>query len=265
MPEEIGNILKLVRLVRPEGRVSIRRMGSFVNDVFLVEVDREKFVAKRYTDWSSLKWFTLSLYGLGSVRFSISGKRRMEAEYYFNDFLRRRGLPVPQILSSDTRARSILFSYASGEQLLARLAGTLGYSDPGQVERDAAQSAGSFVARAHGLDVALGDTRPENFIVGHESGITFVDLEQAKHRGDFAWDVAEFLYFSGHYWLSYSAAVSGYVDGFIQGYLEDGETRILRSAASPKYIRVFSIWTPPNIIHRIRKRLLKPQTTAKKA
>ena len=259
MSKETDNILKLVRRVRPEGRVSVRRIGSFVNDVFLVKVDGEKFVAKRYTDWTSLKWFTLSLYGLGSVRFSISGKRRMEAEYYFNDFLHRRGLPVPEILGSDPHTRLMLFSYAPGEQLLSRLAGTLGYSDPRELEREAADSAGSFVARAHGLDVALGDTRPENFIVGHRAGITFVDLEQARHEGDFGWDVAEFLYYSGHYWLSYSGAVSGYVDAFIRAYAREGDERILRRAASTRYIRLFSLWTPPNIIYRIRKRLLKPR------
>jgi hypothetical protein len=54
-------ILKIVRRYRPEGRVSIRRIGSFVNDVFLVKVDGEKLVAKRYTNWVSLKWVTLSL------------------------------------------------------------------------------------------------------------------------------------------------------------------------------------------------------------
>src|SRR5881296_2566986 len=88
-------ILKIVRTYRPTGRVSIRRIGSFVNDVFLVKVDNEKLVAKRYTNWVSLKWVTLSLFGLGSVHFSISGKRRMEAEYAFNDLLSHRGIPVP--------------------------------------------------------------------------------------------------------------------------------------------------------------------------
>ncbi|HLE64682.1 MAG TPA: hypothetical protein VI816_00990, partial [Candidatus Bathyarchaeia archaeon] len=67
MPEETDNILRLVRAVHREGRVSIRRMGSFVNDVFLVKVNSDRYVAKRYTNWVSLKWVTLSLYGLGSV------------------------------------------------------------------------------------------------------------------------------------------------------------------------------------------------------
>lgn len=260
MPEETDDVLMLVRSVRREGRVSIRRIGSFVNDVFLVNVDGEKYVAKRYTNWVSLKWFTLSLYGLGSVRFSISGRRRMEAEYYFNDFLHRRGVRVPKILGSDSRARIILFSHAQGEQLLARLAGVLGYSSPGQLEREAAHNVGALLADAHALDVALGDTKPENFILDRKGQVTLVDLEQAKHKGDFAWDIAEFLYYSGHYWLLYSNAVSDYIDAFIRGYLEHGETSRLRSAASVKYVRVFSIWTPPSILHNIRKRLLKPGT-----
>ena len=82
--------------------------------------------------------------------------------------------------------------------------------------------------------------------------------EQAHHRGDFAWDAAEFLYYSGHYWLSYSKAVSDYVNAFVEGYLEKGDAAVLKSAASPKYVRVFSIWTPPNILHNMRKRLLRP-------
>ena len=263
MPEETDDILRLVRSVHRDGRVSIRRMGSFVNDVFLVKVNGDRYVAKRYTNWVSLKWFTLSLYGLGSVRFSISGKRRMEAEYYFNDFLYRRGMRVPKILGSDPRARVILFSHVQGEQLLARLAGVLGFSDPGQLEREAAYSAGGLVASAHELDVALGDTKPENFIFDRRGEVTLVDLEQARHNGDFAWDVAEFLYYSGHYWLFHSLAVSGYVDAFIRGYLEQGDPRRLKAAASPKYVRVFSIWTPPNVLHGIRKCLLKPHNAQK--
>src|SRR5439155_23552800 len=99
-------MLMLVRTHRPNGRISIRRIGSFVNDVFLIDVNGEKFVAKRYTNWISRKWFTLNLYGLGSVRFSISGRRRMEAEYAFNYLLSRRGLKVPEILGADLRFRT---------------------------------------------------------------------------------------------------------------------------------------------------------------
>src|SRR5438046_10640351 len=92
-------------------------MGSFVNDVFLINVDGEKFVAKRYTNWISLKWVTLSLYGLGSVRFSISGRPRMEAEYVFNDLLTTRSLRVKVTISADTKSRTILLSFFPGARI----------------------------------------------------------------------------------------------------------------------------------------------------
>lgn len=249
--------MKLVRAYRPEGRVSIRRIGSFVNDVFLVDVSGEKFVVKRYTNWISLKWVTLNLYGLGSVRFSISGKRRMESEYAFNYLLSKRGLRVPDILGADIRSRSILFSYIPGDglsSLLARIAqtGTIGLR-----ETTAAHTAGVLVAGAHSLDAALGDTKPENFIVDRNGAVTLVDLEQAREDGDYSWDIAEFLYYSGHYWLPANNALSGFVESFVKGYLENGSARVLRKAASPKYVRIFSVWTPPNILLGIRKKLIE--------
>jgi len=248
-------ILKIVRSYRPYGRISIRRIGSFVNDVFLVNVDGEKFVAKRYTNWVSLKWVTLSLFGLGSVHFSISGKRRMEAEYAFNDLLSRRGIPVPSILGADLKSRTILFSFVSGDQLSGLLLRLAGSAQLGQREREAAYRSGKLMASAHQLEAALGDTKPENFIVEKKGGVTLVDLEQARHRGDYSWDLAEFLFYSGHYWFSFNKTLEGYVDSFIRGYREQGSVTALKSAASPRYVRVFSVWTPPNILFNIRKKL----------
>ncbi len=255
MPEDTDPVIRLVRTVQKEGRVSIRRIGSFVNDVFLVTMNGEKLVAKRYTNWVSLKWFTLNLYGLGSVRFSMSGRKRMEAEYYYNDLLGRRGLSVPQVLAAEARARIILFSYIPGDQLSALL-GKLG-SDGSNVDREknAAYKAGLTLGSAHQEEVALGDTKPENFIVDRNGGVTLVDLEQGRFKGDYAWDAAEFLYYSGHYWLSHNEALADYVESFIEGYLENGNARVLKSAASARYVRVFSLWTPPNILYGINKTL----------
>ena len=255
MPEEMDLILKIVRVHRPNGRVSIRRIGSFVNDVFLVRVDNEKLVAKRYTNWVSLKWVTLSIFGLGSVHFSISGKRRMEAEYAFNDLLSRRGIPVPGIIGADKKSRTILFTFVSGDQLSSLIPRVTQSPQLGQREREAAFQSGRLMASAHQLEAALGDTKPENFLVEKNGDVTLVDLEQARHRGDYAWDLAEFLFYSGHYWLSFNRSLEGYVDSFIKGYKERGSSGVVRAAASPKYVRVFSVWTPPNIIHNVRKKL----------
>jgi len=86
--------------------------------------------------------------------------------------------------------------------------------------------------------------------------VTLVDLEQAHHRGDYSWDVAEFLFYSGHYWLPFNRVLSNYVDSFVQGYLQQNSAGILHKAASSKYLRLFSVWTPPNVLLGIRKRLL---------
>ncbi len=255
MPEDTDPILKLVRTVQKEGRVSIRRIGSFVNDVFLVKMNGEKFVAKRYTNWVSLKWFTLNIYGLGSVRFSVSGRKRMEAEYYYNDFLGRRGVSVPHVLAADPKTRIILFSYVTGDQISTLLTRLSREVNIGTRENNAAYGAGRTVGAAHQLEVALGDTKPENFIVERNGRVTLVDLEQGKFKGDYSWDIAEFLYYSGHYWLTHSKALRDYVESFIAGYLEQGSARVLKSASSPRYVRVFSLWTPPNTLYGINKTL----------
>ena len=181
----------------------------------------------------------------------------MESEYAFNYLLASRGLRVPKVLGADVKSRSILFSYIPGDglsTLLARMAQT---GQIGPRENTAARSAGHLIAGAHLLDAALGDTKPENFIVDRGGQVTLVDLEQSRENGDYSWDVAEFLYYSGHYWLPVNNALAEFVESFVTGYLESGARKILRKAASPKYVRVFSVWTPPNILLNIRKRLLE--------
>jgi hypothetical protein len=96
----------------------------------------------------------------------------------------------------------------------------------------------------------LGDCKPENFVT--ENGqVFFLDLEQAARNGDKTWDIAEFLYYSGHYCptLSSSNAASIIAKNFIEGYLEaGGKTENVKKAASPRYTKVFSVFTPPHII-----------------
>ncbi len=164
---------------------------------------------------------------------------------------------VPEILGADTKSRVILFSYVPGDGLSTLLVKLAQSSQTGQREKEAARTAGLLMASAHELEASLGDTKPENFIADRDGEVTLVDLEQARHKGDYGWDVAEFLFYSGHYWLPFNNALLGYVEAFVSGYMEKGSARVLRKAASPRYVRVFSVWTPPNILHNVRKRLLE--------
>ncbi len=237
----------------------MRRMGSLVNDVFLVEAGSEKFVAKQYTNWLSLKWLTLSLYGIGSVNFSISGRKRMEAEFTVNRLLADQGVRVRRVVAVDFSSRIILFSYVPGEEfsrVIRKASKESGLDGRGV---DASLYIGESMAVAHSMDISLGDTRPDNFVVDRKGDSTLLDLEQARQGGDPAWDIAEFLYYSGHYWLSFSKALEGITDAFVDGYLKHhGSKAILRYAASAKYLRLFSIWTPPFVLSGIRRKLLKP-------
>ena len=78
-----------------------------------------------------------------------------------------------------------------------------------------------------------------------------MDLEQATRDGNLAWDVAEFLYYSGHYSppISSTAAASVIARNFIEGYLEaGGKKQDVKKAASARYTKVFSVFTPPQVL-----------------
>ena len=103
----------------------------------------------------------------------------------------------------------------------------------------------------HKHNVALGDTKPENVIVKPDGAIFLLDFEQAAHGGDKAWDVAEFLYYAGHYLppLSGNNTAEAIARAFIRGYLNGGgDVNTIKKAGAPKYTRVFSVFTLPDVI-----------------
>ena len=78
-----------------------------------------------------------------------------------------------------------------------------------------------------------------------------LDLEQASRSGNKTWDVAEFLYFSGHYSPAMSPTTPAIIiaKSFIEGYLEaGGDVITVKRAASPRYTKVFTVFTPPHIL-----------------
>ncbi|MCW4054581.1 MAG: hypothetical protein NWE84_06650, partial [Candidatus Bathyarchaeota archaeon] len=91
----------------------------------------------------------------------------------------------------------------------------------------------------------------ENVIVTKDGTPYFVDLEQASRDGNQTWDIAEFLYYSGHY-VSPIAPVNAaelIAKEFIKGYLEaEGKKETIKKAGSARYTKVFSIFTPPHVI-----------------
>jgi hypothetical protein len=68
------------------------------------------------------------------------------------------------------------------------------------------------------------------------------------------WDIAEFLYYSGHYVspIANANTAEQITQAFIEGYLQaGGKKETIKKAWSAQYTKVFSIFTPPQIIFAI--------------
>ena len=251
------SIEKFAGKFRPGVVVTVSPLGNVLNEVYLISAGNERLVAKKFTEWHSFKWFTLGLVSLGTRLFSVSGKARLENEYAVNRLLSKRGVRVPEILHVSMPDRVLVERYVEGSplvELVKEAASSKSMSEEGLA---VASKVGSTLAKIHESGVAMGDAKPENFQRSVEDEVYSLDLEQAGKSGDKAWDLAEFLYFSGHYVFPGvpSGGFKQYVNAFVQGYRQEGNENVLKKAAGVRYGRVFSFWTPPLAILEISKAL----------
>jgi tRNA A-37 threonylcarbamoyl transferase component Bud32 len=230
-------------------------MGGVLNDVYLLTLwrnhEEQRFVVKKFRDWSSVKWFPLALWSLGTKTFAVLGRSRLEREYAINQFLHGQGFPVPKILHVSPQKRLIFENFIQGEKMEETIKHIISSKEKAVKEAAMVKEVGKRIAEAHRLGVSLGDCKPENFIVTKDEKIFFVDLEQAARNGNQTWDVAEFLYYSGHYVFPISSAKAASIiaKNFIEGYLEaGGRKETVKKAASARYVKVFSVFTPPHVI-----------------
>jgi tRNA A-37 threonylcarbamoyl transferase component Bud32 len=253
------NIEDFVRKTVPRGetlRINIQRMGGVLNSVFLVGLQTNgqtrKVIVKKYEDWLGFKWFPLALWTLGTQSFAVLGKTRLEREYSTNQFLSKHDILVPRILYVSPKEGLIFEEFVEGRKLVDVV---FHLASPSEGEEAAASMAilegvGADVARAHALGVSFGDCKPENILITRQKRACFLDLEQATRNGNQPWDIAELLYYSGHYLLPSQSEVARLIaSAFLKGYLRaGGQPENVTQAASPKYTKVFSVFTLPNII-----------------
>ena len=240
-----------------KGKIDIERIGGVLNDVYLIKAStssgQKRVLVKRFKDWSGFKWFPLALWTLGARTFAVVGHSRLERECAVSELLRSEGFSVPKVLHVSHNERLVFMEYIEGENLgnaIKRLAVS---SSEEKAEKDlnTISRVGELLARVHSLNVALGDTKPENVIVDQSGTVFLLDFEQASRGGDKAWDIAEFLYYSGHYLppLQNGAKPKSIADAFIAGYLKaGGDPTVIRKAGTPKYTRVFSVFTMPSVM-----------------
>jgi tRNA A-37 threonylcarbamoyl transferase component Bud32 len=252
------SIEEFVKKAVPEARVSqveITQIGGVLNSVYMLTLrkdhEKQRVVVKKFKDWVGFKWFPLALWALGTKSFAVLGRSRLEREYALNQFLQSQGASVPRILYVSPQQSLVFKEFVEGENLVEVIKRIMANEKEAEKELALIRDVGRKMAQAHGFGVALGDCKPENVIVTKEGKLYFVDLEQASRDGNQTWDIAEFLYYSGHYVPPLTSADPAELiaKSFIEGYLDAGGRReTIKKVASPRYTKVFSIFTQPHII-----------------
>ncbi len=244
------------------GDIKVEPVGGMLNDVYLIDAFgggvETKVIAKRFKDWSGLKWFPLTLWSFGAKSFAVSGQARLAKECAISDFLLSEGFNVPKILHVSNAERIVFMEYIEGVNLSEAIKKVATSKDPTTVKDvlDKIEKVGEVFAQIHSRNVTLGDTKPDNVLIKQDGTIFLIDFEQAtkEEKGDKAWDIAVFLYYTGHYLQPFNSGVKAevVVKAFISGYLKGGgNADDIKEAANPKYTRVFSIFTQPPMIRAI--------------
>lgn len=260
----LSNRLDITAFVRKalfadkEAKVTIESVGGMLNDVYLVETmtrgKRTRAIVKQFRDWSNFKWFPLTLWSVGTRTFAVAGNLRLERECAINRLLDSKGFAVPKLMSISPGQRLIMMEYVEGENLsnIVKSAVTSKNVEETENALDVILEVGKTFARVHTINVALGDTKPENILLAKTGGLYLMDFEQASRNGDIVWDIAEFLYYSGHDISPFADAkrLEKFAKTFIKGYLEvGGKQETIKRAGTAKYTKVFSIFTYPHIMY----------------
>jgi Kae1-associated kinase Bud32 len=254
--------------------IEVEPLGGMLNDVYLIRTcsnrGETKVLAKRFKDWSGLKWFPLTLWSFGARSFSVSGQARLAREYAISEFLHNEGFNVPKILHVSNAERLVFMEYIDGENLSEAIKRLATSTDPSTIQNVlfTVGKVGELFAKVHSYNVALGDTKPDNVLIKQDGTIFLIDFEQATKEGDKAWDIAVFLYYSGHYLEPFynNGKAESVAKAFIEGYLKGGGSVLnVRKAGAPKYTRIFSIFTIPPAIRAISDVCKKTEPLEEKA
>jgi tRNA A-37 threonylcarbamoyl transferase component Bud32 len=270
---DIKGFAQRMLLKSQNNNIEVEPVGGMLNDVYLINThgkDGEtKVIAKRFKDWSGIKWFPLTLWAFGARSFAVSGQARLAKECAISEFLLSVGFNVPKILHVSNVKRIVFMEYINGENLSEAIKRLATSNNPATIENVIFKvgKVGEIFAKVHSHNVSLGDTKPDNVLIKQDGTIFLIDFEQATQDGDKAWDIAVFLYYSGHYIQPFYSDVKAksVAKAFINGYLKGGgNASNIRQAGASKYTRVFSIFTPPPTMRAISDICKKTEPIDKK-
>jgi tRNA A-37 threonylcarbamoyl transferase component Bud32 len=250
------------KLFFKEGAVKcdIKSLGGVLNDVYLISGTvkgvEQRVLVKRFKEWSGFKWFPLTVWSRGARSFAVSAQSRLAKEAATSEFLLKHGFKVPKIYQISNSERLVFMEFVEGEDLSMAIKRFASSKTAGgaKLELKRVGLAGELMAKVHATNMSLGDSKPENMISVADGSIYLLDFEQAALGGDKVWDIAEFLYYSGHFLspLNNNGKTEVLANTFIDGYLRaGGNAEDIKKVADSKYKRVFSIFTMPSIINSI--------------
>ncbi len=249
--DDRSSLLEILKQISPRTEFKIAPLGGALSEVYIASTKNEKFVAKKFTDWHSFKWFALNIVALGVKTFYLSGRTRLENELGINSYLSSKNINVPSIIHVSLPKRILIRKFIDGLQLSEIVKENINRENISKNAKENFNELGEIFARIHKLGVEFGDSKPGNFTIDNDGKIFAVDLEQSKKGGDFAWDIAEFLFYSGHYTITPKDGLKQLTESFIEGYMGKGDVSHIRKAMNISYIRPFSLWATPQVISKI--------------
>lgn len=255
---------ELARMSGFHGRYTSRekKMGEVYTSTQILEISshgkRSKYILKSFPDLKSVKWGLLNLWAFTGKKFNVTPLSRLQREYEGAKRLRKLGIGTHRIVGIALDQKILVTKYVEGTPLSKFVENvTNGKStDTKYVEKYA-----RTLAKLHRAGLVYGDTKAENAFVC-EDDISLMDLEQAVENGDTAWDLAEFLYFSGRGALK-EDGMKLIADSFLSSYREENGARAIAKAKSARYLVPFQPFLTPAITTVIRDSLGKHSSAAR--
>jgi tRNA A-37 threonylcarbamoyl transferase component Bud32 len=111
------------------------------------------------------------------------------------------------------------------------------------------------LGKLHEAGLVYGDTKPHNALVSKD-GVDLLDLEQAEERGDKAWDLAEFLYYSARM-AKQEDGMKLVADSFLAAYRNENGSQVIEKARRLRYLLPFLPFIAPRMRRVVRDSLAR--------
>lgn len=231
--------------------VSVEKIGGLLNPFYgikVVESEGKKYVVKSFKGKSEFKWIMLGIAGRPIKPFEMNPVKRMYNEYLGSLLLGSLGINSQKVVAVSVSKKYLVKEYLDGRSLLDYVKSYQGQEDYNEIFEEV----GKTFAEVHRAGFALGDSKPENFLVSGEK-VFLIDLEQFKENAsieDMGWDIAEFMYYS-FYFLKDQELAKPFILSFKKGYGESKE--VYSEALEQKYLLPFLVMLRPDLLNYYRK------------